>query len=86
MESDKKIAPDDWQRFRAASVLGESLAGQMKYAEAEPLLQEGYRGMLARKAKIDGPDLYHLERGHEWLVNLETRQSRGSQVDPPSRN
>lgn len=70
LESDKKIEPDDWQRYRAASVLGESLAGQKKYAEAEPLLVEGYRGMLARKARIDGPDLYHLQRGREWLLRM----------------
>ncbi len=29
---------DNWQRFRAESLLVESLAGQKKYAEAEPLL------------------------------------------------
>ena len=34
---DKKIQPDSWPRFRTASLLGESLAGQKKYAEAKPL-------------------------------------------------
>jgi hypothetical protein len=29
--------PDDWQRFRAESLLSASLAGQEKYAEAEPI-------------------------------------------------
>jgi hypothetical protein len=28
----------DWQTFRAESLLGGSLAGQKKFAEAEPLL------------------------------------------------
>jgi hypothetical protein len=41
---DRKIRPDDWRRFRAESVLGAILAGQKKYADAEPLLVEGYRG------------------------------------------
>ena len=54
LEFDRKNQPDDWQRFRAESLLGASLAGQKKYAEAEPLLLEGYQGMLARKEQI-GP-------------------------------
>jgi hypothetical protein len=66
----QKQRPEDWQRYRAESLLGASLAGQKKYAEAEPLLLEGYRGMLARKDRIDVPDWYHLDRAHEWLVQL----------------
>jgi hypothetical protein len=49
---------DDWQRFRAESLLGASLARQKKYFEAEPLLLEGYQGMVARKERIGAPDLY----------------------------
>jgi tetratricopeptide (TPR) repeat protein len=66
----QKKQPDDWLRFRAESLLGASLAGQKKYAEAEPLLLEGYQGMLARKSRIDIPDWYHLDLAHEWLVQL----------------
>jgi hypothetical protein len=62
--------PDDWQRFRAESLLGASLAGQKKYAEAEPLLLEGYQGMLARKQRMAVPDWYHLDRAREWIVQL----------------
>jgi serine/threonine protein kinase len=61
---------DDWQRFRAESLLGASLAGEKKYSEAEPLLVEGYKGMLARKDRIDVPERYHLNLAHEWLVQL----------------
>jgi hypothetical protein len=50
--------------------LGASLAGEKKYAEAEPLLLEGYQGMLARKDRIDVPDRYHLELAHRWVVRL----------------
>ncbi len=62
--------PDDWDRFRAESLLGASLAGQKKYAEAEPLALEGYQGMLARKAQTAVPDLPQLERACNWLVQL----------------
>jgi serine/threonine protein kinase/Tfp pilus assembly protein PilF len=70
LETEKKIQPDDWQRYRAESLLGASLAGQSKYAEAEPLLLEGYQGMLARKDRIDVPDWYHLDQAHKWLIHL----------------
>ena len=70
LELERKKQPDDWQRFRAESLLGASLAGEKKYAEGEPLLLEGYQGMLARKDRIAVPDYYHLDRAHKWLVDL----------------
>jgi serine/threonine protein kinase/DNA-binding SARP family transcriptional activator len=44
--------PDDWWRFGTLSQLGAALAGQKKYAAAEPLLLQGYRGLIARATKI----------------------------------
>jgi tetratricopeptide (TPR) repeat protein/predicted Ser/Thr protein kinase len=70
VETDRRIQPEGWERFRAESLLGASLAGQKKYVEAEPLLLEGYQGMLARKIHIDVPDLYQLKLAHQWLVQL----------------
>ena len=70
MEIEQKNQPDDWQRFRAESLLGASLAGQKKYAEAESLLLEGYQGMAARKGRIAVPDWYHLDRSRKWIVEL----------------
>jgi len=70
LEFNEKEQPDNWQRFRAESLLGAALAGQKKYAEAEPLLLEGYQGMLARKERMGVPNWYHLDRAREWLVQL----------------
>ena len=70
VEFDRKKQPDDWQTFRAETLLGASLAGQRKYAEAEPLLLEGYQGMAARKDRMGVPDWYHLYRARDWLVQL----------------
>jgi eukaryotic-like serine/threonine-protein kinase len=70
LEQDQKKQPDDWRRFRAESLVGASLAGQKKYDEAEPLLLEGYQGMLARKNHMGVPDWYHLDRAREWLVEM----------------
>jgi eukaryotic-like serine/threonine-protein kinase len=41
--------PDHWIRFQAASLLGAALAGQKKFAEAEPLLIAGYEGLRNQK-------------------------------------
>jgi eukaryotic-like serine/threonine-protein kinase len=70
LEMDKKVQPDNWRRFRAESLLGASLAGRKKYTEAEPLLLEGYQGMLTRKDHMGTPDWYHLDRAREWLVQM----------------
>ncbi|HTM38592.1 MAG TPA: serine/threonine-protein kinase [Terriglobales bacterium] len=70
METGLRKEPDGWQPFRAESLLGASLAGQKKYAEAEPLLLGGYHGMVARKGRIGLPDRYHLQLAHRWIVQL----------------
>ena len=70
VERNRTKRPQDWERFFAQSLLGASLAGQKKYTEAEPLLLEGYQGMLERKNQIEAPNLYHLDRAHEWIVQL----------------
>src|SRR5215469_7017087 len=70
LEFNRKKQPADWQRFRAESLLGASLAGQKKYAEAEPLLLSGYHGMLERKNRMAVPDQYHLDRAGESIVQL----------------
>jgi len=69
----RKTQPDDWQRFRAESLLGASLAGRKKYAEAEPLLLEGYQGMVERKARVGwmgAANLLYVDRAREWIVQL----------------
>jgi eukaryotic-like serine/threonine-protein kinase len=69
-EVDRNKRPDNWERFRDESLLGASLAGQKKYAEAEPLLLEGYQGMAARKVRMRVEDFYYLDRSREWIVEL----------------
>jgi tetratricopeptide (TPR) repeat protein len=62
--------PDNWLGCWAESLLGASLAGEKKYAEAEPLLLEGYRDMAAQKDRITAPNWRHLDSAHEWIVSL----------------
>jgi len=86
METDRKVQPDDWQRFRAESLLGASLAGQKKYAEAEPLLLEGYQGMVARRDRMAVPDLYHLNLAREWIVQLYEAWGKPEKVSEWRKN
>ena len=48
----EQTQPDDWRRFHTMSQLGASLAALEKYADAEPMLIDGYEGLKAREAKI----------------------------------
>ncbi len=52
--------PDHWARFDGMSLLGSALAGQKKFAEAEPLLIEGYEGLKERQDRI--PFLWRTKR------------------------
>jgi serine/threonine protein kinase/tetratricopeptide (TPR) repeat protein len=47
-----KALPDDRPRFNVMSLLGGALLGQGKFAEAEPLLLQGYQQMKTREPKI----------------------------------
>jgi hypothetical protein len=48
----EKSAPDSWKRYRNESLLGASLAAQRRFAEAEPMLLAGYRGLKAQIASV----------------------------------
>ena len=48
----EKKVPDAWYMFYTRILLGESLLGQKKYSEAEPLLLSGYEGMKQREGNI----------------------------------
>jgi tetratricopeptide (TPR) repeat protein len=69
-ETDRTKRPESWQRFREESLLGASLAGQRKFAEAEPLLLAGYQGMDARKERMQVPNRYYLDLAHESIIHL----------------
>ena len=56
----EKKQPDAWTTFRAQTLLGVALLAQQTYAEAEPLLIQGYEGLKAREAQI--PALYARQR------------------------
>jgi serine/threonine protein kinase len=60
--------------FRTQVVLGASLLGQKKYAEAEPMLRQGYQRMSRQPQKegaVPTPlDSHYLIEASRWLVQL----------------
>ena len=66
----EKVQPDEWTTFNTRSLLGGSLLGQNRYAEAEPLIVAGYEGMKAREAKIPPPGRPRLTEAAERVVRL----------------
>jgi eukaryotic-like serine/threonine-protein kinase len=65
-----KVRPDFWARFDVESTLGASLAGQKRYAEAEPLLLSGYEGMSRLEASIPPINKPSVQRAGEWIAAL----------------
>ncbi len=83
LEFNRKKQPDAWQRFRAESLMGAALSGKDKYAEAEPLLIEGYQGMAERKQRMGWmgvPNWYHVDLAHDWIVQLYQRWGKPAKV------
>jgi hypothetical protein len=66
----EKFIPDHWLRFNAMSMLGGALLGQVKNAEAEPLLLQGYEGMKQREGAIPAPGKPRLTEAVERIVRL----------------
>ncbi len=66
----KSAVADSWRRYDTASLLGASLAGQKKFAEAESLLISGYEGMLQRQSTIPAFDQKELKQAGQRIVQL----------------
>jgi tetratricopeptide (TPR) repeat protein len=66
----RESMPGSWQRFCSESLVGGSLLGQKKYAEAEPLLLSSYEGMKAREARLPVEIKHLLTEAGERIVRL----------------
>jgi hypothetical protein len=77
----KAERPDKWTTSHTQSLLGEALLNQKKYAEAEPLLLQGYEGMKQREAKISLQNKVRLTEGLERLVQLYEAIGKKDQAD-----
>jgi tetratricopeptide (TPR) repeat protein/predicted Ser/Thr protein kinase len=66
----QKKRPEHWSRAQTQSLLGASLVGQKKYAEAEPLLLDGYEGLKARAKDLPAPAQKNLTEALDRLIRL----------------
>jgi serine/threonine protein kinase/tetratricopeptide (TPR) repeat protein len=76
----ERVIPGHWRTFSVRSVLGGSLLGQKKYAEAEPLLLSGYEGMKQRETAIPAENKPLLNEALQRLVELYEQTSRSEQA------
>jgi serine/threonine protein kinase len=65
-----RMQPEDWRTFNTQSLLGQSLTGQALYAEAEPLLLEGYTGLKQRESSIPPAARTRIKESLQRLVDL----------------
>jgi serine/threonine protein kinase len=77
----EKMSPDDWEQFHVQSLLGASLLGQKKYAEAESPLLSGYEGMMAREQTIPAYRKKELPAAVERLVQLYDAWGKKDKAD-----
>ena len=66
----EKVMPESWERYNCQSMLGGSLEGRKKYAEAEPLLISGYGGLMQREAAIPLENRRVLSEAGQRIIQL----------------
>ena len=72
----EKAQPDAWTTFNTKSLLGGSLLGQKKYADAEPLLLAGYEGMKQREKSIPPQASTRIPEALDRLIELYTATNK----------
>ncbi|HEY1203798.1 MAG: serine/threonine-protein kinase [Bryobacteraceae bacterium] len=70
LELRKKRDPNGYRRYNSESALGASLAGQSKYAQAEPFLLSGYEGMKQLGDKLPESGKPRFKLAGERIVQL----------------
>jgi serine/threonine protein kinase/tetratricopeptide (TPR) repeat protein len=72
--------PDDWATFNVRSLLGGALLGQQRYADAEPLLAQGYEGMKARETAAPPQCHACIPEALDRLIALSTKSGRPAEA------
>ncbi len=75
----EKKQPDGWKTFSIQFLLGDTLLGQRKYTEAEPLLVSGYEGVKQHEAIIPTHYKPRLKEGFRSVAQLY------SEMDQPAK-
>jgi tetratricopeptide (TPR) repeat protein len=76
-----KAMPENWRRFEIQGQLGESLAAQKKFAEAEPLILGGYEGLTARRKDVTVDAWSRLPEAGRRVVRLYEAWGKSAEAD-----
>ncbi|MBX7105982.1 MAG: tetratricopeptide repeat protein [Gemmataceae bacterium] len=76
----KKTQPEMWSTFQTQSLLGAALLGQKKYADAEPLLLNGYEGLKAREKTMPPQGRIRIPEALDRLIELYTATNQPDEV------
>ncbi|MGP0064384.1 MAG: tetratricopeptide repeat protein [Isosphaeraceae bacterium] len=77
----EKTLPDDWRTFETKFLLGSSLLARKQFAEAEPLLLQGYDGMKPREPKIPAASRKVLPETLDRIIQLYDAWGKKTQAD-----
>ncbi|HVK17501.1 MAG TPA: tetratricopeptide repeat protein [Fimbriiglobus sp.] len=68
--------PDSWLASQAKALIGGSLLGQRRYADAEPLLLAGYQGMKRMERTVPPQGKVRIREAADWLAALYAASGR----------
>ncbi len=72
--------PDDWRSFDARSLLGQTLLGQKKHEDSEPLLVSGYEGLKQCETRIPSRYKPRLKETLRSIIQLYEETNRPEQA------
>jgi serine/threonine protein kinase len=77
----EKAEAHAWTTFNTKSMLGQALAGQDKFSEADPLLLAGYEGLKGHEAMIPPAGKIRLTEALQRLVDFYAATGQAEKAD-----
>jgi serine/threonine-protein kinase len=74
LELRRQHTPQSWQVFETQRMLGAVFVAQREYTKAEPLLTQGYTGLVDRLDSIPPIERHRIVTTAEWLIQLYDKQ------------
>ncbi len=81
LEKRRRLFPHEWRTAYVESQLGETLACEQRYSEAEPLLVAAFEGLKAQAARIPASADVDFRRTGEGLIRLYIAWGKPGEAD-----
>ncbi len=81
LETRQRLFPDEWRTSYVESLLGEVLADELRFADAEPLMLAGFAGLKAQGSRIPASADVSLRREGESLVKLYAAWGKSAEAE-----